>query len=369
VTAGTLPHPFGGGIPFPWARPEAQALYDTLSRDVTVSSEIDMLAKTFAPGAAALNLGQLPGELWRLALTSISLADGLLALCARLAANQNRLAVAAAAQAVLDARAGAQRRLGRDGRLVVDRDELRAYLGELALEGSTVKVLLVRGDPHTGKSWSRHLFERTARDRGAKPVYLRSGMVATAAEVVLKLFSALGAAERIPKVDTMPDAWFRQVCLVLPGEAERFGQPLWIAVDDLGTAPDGTPLMDRQIRDFFDQMALTLDDSSTHQWFRLLLIHYPDGEVPTRWAQDIWKEDRTQPEHVTAEHVADVLREWRADHARTLLDDEIVTASQQVIARADAPLPPLDPRAQLPRLRRIHDEVQAELARLAGGNP
>ena len=367
MTVGTTPHPFGGGIPFPWARPEARALYDLLKRDVTMPGEIQRLLSSFAPGAERLNPNLPLGEMWDVTLSSISLADGLLALCGSLAANQNLLAVAAAAQAVLNARAAAERRLGGDGRLVVDRDELRAYLGELSLEGSMVKVLLVRGDPHTGKSWSRHLFERTAQDRGAKPVYFRSGMVATPAEVVLKLFSALGAADRIPKVDTTPDAWFRQVCLVLPGEAERFGQPLWIAVDDLGVAADGTPLMDSEIRAFFDQLALTLEDPSTHHWFRLLLIHYPDVEVPTRWAQDIWKEDRTRPEHVTAQHVADVLREWRADHARTLLDDEIITVSQQVIARADAPLLPEDPRAGFPRLRRIHDEVQTELALLAGG--
>jgi hypothetical protein len=44
-----------------------------------VPGEIDTLAKTFAPAASARNLAQPPGEVWRIALISISLADGLLA--------------------------------------------------------------------------------------------------------------------------------------------------------------------------------------------------------------------------------------------------------------------------------------------------
>jgi hypothetical protein len=368
LTDRASPHPFQGGMPYPWDRPEARALYDALSRDLTVPGQIDMLAKSFAPAAPALNLNQPPAELWRLALTSISLADGLLALCERLAGEANLVEVPRAARAVLDARPAVERRLGRDERLVVDRDELRTHLWELPLEGSMVKVLLVRGDPRTGKTWSRHLFERAAKDRGADVVYLRSGMVATVREVVVKLFSTLSAVERITPSDTTDPAWFRQVCFRLPMVAEERGRPLWIAVDDLGTGPDGsTPLMDPDIRSFFEQLALNLEDPSTSRWFRLLLIHYPDVEVPTKWAQDVWKEDRTRSEDVTAQHVADVLREWRSDHARTLLDDQITTVSQEVIARADA-LAPDDPRARHPRLRRIHDEVQAELAKLAGGS-
>jgi hypothetical protein len=362
------PHPFQGGIPYPWDRQEARELYVALSRDLTAPGQIDMIARTFAPAAPALNQNQPPPELWRLALTSIALADGLVALCKYLAKRAELVAVATAAQAVLDAPAAVKRRLGRDHRLVVDRDELRTHLLELSLEESMVKVLLVRGNPDSGKTWSRHLFERAANDRGAEVVYLRSGMIVTVGEVVDKLFSTLGALNLIPPRDTTDPAWFRQVCLRLPAAAAGRGRPLWIAVDDLGTGPDGnTPLMDPDIRSFFDQLALNLEDPSASRWFRLLLIHYPDVEAPTRWAQDLWKEDRTRPEDVTAEHVADVLQEWRSDHNRTLLDDQIMILSQEIIARADAQLAPDDPRARHSRLRRIHDEVQAELAKLGGG--
>jgi hypothetical protein len=195
-------------------------------------------------------------------------------------------------------------------------------------------------------------------------------MVVTVKQVILKIYSELGAAQQLPDVDTTLAAGYQDICLLLPGLAERAGRPLWVAMDDLGPDADGQPQLDSEIRKFFDQFALTLEDPSASRWFRLLLIHYPDDlEVPAKWGDDVWKEDRTWPERVSDVHVADVLREWRTEHDRTLLDDEITALAQQVVARADAALPEQDPRSGQPRLRRIHDEVRAELTRLAGGNP
>jgi hypothetical protein len=359
-------HPFQGGIPYPWNRPEARALYDLLSRDITTPGQIILLMQSHASNPPALNPMLSPAELWRQALDTVSLADGLLNLCRQLAGDDSLVAVSRAARAMLEARPAVQRRVGRDRRLVVGRNDLRSYLAELSTEGSTVKVLLVRGDPQTGKSWSRHLFERAAEDRGADVVYLDSGIVATVREVVDKLFTTLQAWDKVPPTDTTDFAWFRTVCNRMPALAELRSRSLWIAVDNLGTGPDGvTPLMDMEILQFFQQFVRHFSDPSTRRWFRLLLIHYPDDDVPTRWDQDVWKEDHTRPEAVTNEDVAEVLREWGSDHDRTLLDDEIDRASKEVIARADAVLPAENPRSSLPRLRRIHDEVGDELARLA----
>jgi len=361
-------HPFQGGIPYPWDRPEAKALHEALSQAVREPGRIDMMARAAAPAVPALNLGWSPGRLWQQALEDICLGDRLLVLCENLAAEQGLVAVARAARVVLDARPAVERRLGVDERLVVDRETFGTHLAELSLDGAMVKVLLVRGQPRTGKTWSRHLFERAARDRGADVVYLRGLIVPTVRDVVQKLFEVLDAPDNIPPSDTTDAAWFRLVCYRLPAVAARRRRPLWIAMDDLGLGPDGvTPLIDSDIRAFFDQLALTLEDPSTNRWIRLLLIHYPDVDVPTRWSEDVWKEDRTRPEDVTAEHVAEVLREWREDHGLTLLDDQITARARAVIDRADAPLPPHDARARQPRLRRIHDEVRAELASLAGG--
>jgi hypothetical protein len=360
-------HPFAGGLPYPWDRPEAMALYHVLRQNVVAPNEIVMLVQTAAPDAPALNLNQPPDGVWRDALGAVSLAGGLLALCEQLAANRGRVAVVQAARAVLDAKPAVRRRMDSGGHLVVDRDELRGHLEELALDGSLVKVVLVRGEPRSGKTWSRLLFERAARDRGAKAVYLRSGMIATVGQVVEKLFLTLGAPELVPETDTTDGAWFQKVCMRLPLAAENRERRLWIAVDDLGYGPDGASLMDDDVRTFFQQLALNLADPATHEWFRLLLINYPDGEVPTGWDDNVWKEDRTLPFAITAEHVAEVVREWLADHDLTLLDDQITERSAAVIARADAPAPAGDPRGQQPRVRRIHDEIKAELADLVRG--
>jgi PAS domain-containing protein len=368
LTNQTMLHPFQGGIPYPWHRPEALALHQLLGRDITNPGQISLLLQSFVPNAPALNQYLAPAELWRQALEAISLADRLLDLCRQLAGDTSFVAVSRAAQAMLDVRPAVERRIGRDQRLVVDREDLRSYLAELGTDSSMVKVLLVRGGPSTGKSWSRHLFERAAEDRGADVVYLDSGIVATVREVVDKLFSTLGDVklEMVPPTDTTDFAWFRTVCNRMPALAEGRGRSLWIAMDNLGTGPDGvTPLIDVEILGFFQQFVRHFVDPSTSRWFRLLLIHYPDrDDVPTKWDLDVWKEDRTRPDAVTAEHVAEVLREWARDHDRTLLDADIDSASKAVIARADEVLPPQDPRSRQPRLRRIHDEVRAELARL-----
>jgi hypothetical protein len=360
-------HPFAGDLPYPWDRPEAMALYDVLRRDVTVANEIVMLVQAAAPGASALNQAQAPDGLWRDALTTVALNGGLLALCERLAQDPGRVAVRRAAQAVLDARPAVRRRMDRGGQLVVDRDGLRGYLEELALDSSLVKVLLVRGEPRSGKTWSRLLFERAARDRGAQPVYLRSGMIATVRDAVDKLFATLGAPELVPATDTTDAAWFRKICIQLPAVAENRRRRLWIAVDDLGHGPDGASLMDDDIRAFFQQLAVNLSDPTTHEWFRLLLINYPDGDVPTGWDDNVWKEDRTVPTAISAEHVAEALREWVADRGLTLLEDQVTARAAAVVARADAPVPAGDPRERQPRVRRIHDEIKAELADLARG--
>lgn len=359
-------HPFEGGIPYPWDRPEARELHRLLSRDVTVPGQIDLFLRSYAPGAPALNTAQAPPELWRIVLDAVSLADGLLELCTELANNKHLVAVSVAARTMLDAKPAVHRLLGGDSRLVLDRSPFREYLADLGTDSAVVKVLLVRGQPHTGKTWSKYLFERAARDRGADPLYLDSGIVATVGEVVDKLFSKVNALDQVPPGDTTETAWYRLVCNRLPGHVERRGRPLWIAVDDLGPGPDQiTPLMDRDILRFFQQFVLHLADPSTHRWFRLLLIHYPDEEVPTKWEQDVWREDRTRADTVTATEVAEVLLEWADDHGRNLVEDQLKTAAADVIARAEAPLPAGDPRAKHPRLRRIHDEVKLELAGLA----
>lgn len=361
-----MSHPFAGGISYPWARPETSRLYKVLTWDVPNGTRIDLLFKRAVPELPPLNLQQAPGALWKEALEQIAAAGALLTLCRVLLEEPGLPRVREAAQAVLDAKSAVEKRISRDGRLTVNRAMLRRQLTHLSLQEGAVKVLLVRGGPKTGKTWSRHLFERVAQDRGADVTYIFNGTVGSVVSVVDKLFSTLQASDRIPPQDTSANAWYQQICNRLPEVAARRGRPLWIAVDDLGPGPDGiTPLLDPEIRNFFEQFVMHLLDPAVHQWFRLMLIHYPDGPVPTKWERELWEEDRTNPDDLKAEDVAEVLREWAADTGKQLLDMEVLALAADVIARAGASLPG-QPEGEMVRLHCIHDELTATLEVLGG---
>ncbi len=94
-----------------------------------------------------------------------------------------------------------------------------------------------------------------------------------------------------------------------------------------------------------------------HPWFRLLLIHYPDGPVPSRWERELWAEDRTRAEDLTQEDVADVLRKWADGHGKQIPEADVLDLAAEVVARADG---------DAARLRRIHDELAATLDGLGG---
>jgi hypothetical protein len=359
-------HPFGGGSRYPWDRAEARALHDELAGSITNANQIDILVKKAAPQIPALNLGWPPAQLWSQALEDTALADRLLALCRTLVDDSGKVAVARAAQAVLDARPAVERRVGSDGRLVLGREELRTVLDQLAADGAPVKVVLVRGQPKTGKTWSKILFERAARDRGAEVVYLRGLTTPTVRNVVQKLFEVAGAPDQVPHTDTTDSAWFQSVSYRLPAVVRDRGKPLWIAVDDLGPGEDGkTPLIDEQIRLFFDTVALSLEDPWTSRWLRLLLIHYPENDTPTRWPEEVWQLDK--PGELTEQDVALAIQEWSSDHQVTLLPTQVTASARAVVTRAEAPLAADDVRARHPRVRRIHDECVVELANLASG--
>ena len=362
-----MTHPFEGGMRYPWSRPEADQLHKLLASDVTSVARIDLLFKRTVPELPTLNLQQAPGALWKDALEQIATAGALLRLCTILRDEPGLPRVQEAAEAMLAVQPEVEKRISHDGRITVNRAVLRQRLGHLTLQDGAVKVLLVRGAPKTGKTWSRHLFERVAREQGAEVTYICNGTVGTVADVVDKLFSTLEASDRIPPQHTTIDAWYKQVCNRLPEVAARRGRPLWIAIDDLGPGTDGvTPLMDKEIRDFFDQFVLHLVDPAVHRWFRLMLIHYPDGQVPTKWESELWEEDRTYRDDVKQEDVAEVLREWRADHGKRMTDDEVVTLAAEVIKHADAPLPGGGPAGDVVRLRRIHDALRTALQGLGG---
>lgn len=337
-----MTNPFAGPMAYPWKRSEAQALYAILIRDIRQIAEIERLFKAAGGDAAYLNTNQAANQVWTGALDLLAPAGFILDLCRQLLADHSDLPdVVAAAQAMLDAQPAVQKRIASDGRITVDRAPLRNLLSDLSLEEPPFKVVLVRGEPQSGKTWSRYLFERAAKDRGAEVVFLDRATVGTVHEVVRKLFAVFGATDQIPAVhDSTGPAWYRAVCNELAGVATKREPPrqLWIAADDLGFHPDGKiSLMDPEIRDFFDQFVLHLLDPQTYKWFRLMLIHYPDAE-PSTWIKDgLWEQDLVPGARLCKDDVAEVIREWRQDRGKTMLDETVNSLASSVIAFADSP--------------------------------
>lgn len=349
-----------------WDRQEAKNLYKALYQNVSTANQIDLLYKSVSSELPPLALdGQPPADIWKTALETIA-AHGLLREFISLPELRRLTTVRAAADAMEQAEIDvAARSIRQDGTIVLDRLRLNRLLTDLVPDQSTTKVILVRGEPESGKSHSRHRFERMARNCGADTVYVYDGTVATVDDVVQKLFAVFQAIDQVPARDnSTTDAWFRSVCFKMQELASARGRPVWIAVDDLGVGVDGTPLLDQDIRRFFDQFVLNLVDSGFSAWFRLMLIHYPEGPVPTKWEQDLWHEERTDVADVGEQHVADHIREWSGTRGRKVLEEEVLELAGKVIATAEA-----QPVGNGCRLRHIKNALDSTLRTLDGSHP
>jgi hypothetical protein len=356
-----MTNPFDRPMAYPWKRDEAQVLFNMLIRDIGNKVEIKRLFQTAGGQAADLNEDQTIRRVWIQALDLLAPMGAILTLCRQLLDDHGDLPdVCAAAQAMLDALPAVERRIAPGGRITVDREPLRRSLSDLSLEEPPFKVILVRGDPKSGKTWSRYLFERAAKDLGADVTFIDRNTVGRVEDVVKKLFAILGVEEkRIPAQDSPGPHWYRDVCNELAAVALNRKPPrqLWIAVDDLGFQPDGkTPLMDDAIRHFFNQFVMHMLDPATYPWFRLMLIHYPDTE-PSGWEREVWEEDRPLARDVCKDDVVEVFREWWRDRGKETLDDELDRLASGVIAYADAP----QPGNTKPRLQLVREELNRQL--------
>jgi len=266
-----------------------------------------------------------------------------------------------------------------DDLLILDRVPLREKLERLESDSSLKKVLVVRGDAKSGKSHGRFLFEQVADQNGAVCVYLCESIVGNVEEVIEKLFSAIGAAKEIPAIKTTPDAWYKTVCNKLQDVAVRKKRQLWIAVDDLGTDADGVPLLDEEIRKFCEQFTLQMIDPAFRKWFRLMLIHYPSGPVPTKWKKEYWEEEQTNAGDIQENHILEFLEMWRASQNRTILEDQSKNLAKSVMSKANESTEANgnpengEPSGNdghtnmaIPRLQIIHDQLTQALRELGG---
>ncbi|HET9287134.1 MAG TPA: hypothetical protein VFO26_06205 [Gaiella sp.] len=364
-----MAHPIFDRSTFAWDRQEAEHLYEMLVASIPQPPEITQLYAQAGGDPGSLTPGQAARDTWREALELLAGIRALRRLCEDVLPGVLRLQGTAPFQAALRAVVGATPAVEQriiSGIPVLDRRPLRSLVTALQSDVA-LRVLLVRGEPKTGKTHGRHVFQAAAADSGAKAVYLYAPMVATVDDVVGELFSALGAVDAVPDRDTTGPAWYGTVCRKLGEVADAKNTQLWVAVDDLGAAsePDGAPLLDPQIAAFCGQFVLHMPNPAFGQWFRLMLIHYPPGPVPTRWLRDVWREDEPTTADVQKQDVEDYLRDWGLENDRKFVEDELAALAEDVIAKVDGPTTPEE--AAVPRLQRLHDSLTETLRGSTGG--
>ena len=358
-----MTHPILRPGPYPWWRDEARLLHRRLFERFPEQQVIASLYNSCTENLLPLNLGQGPDLVWQQALERLAPAGLLPVLIENVTAEGNLGVLAEAIERVRAAEPLVDVRVVTSDVLVVDRQPLRDRLTQLGPDTNPAKVVLVRGLPKSGKSHGRYLFELAARDQGADTLYLSAGMVTDVDEAVWWLFTSLGAPDAaIPPRDTSQNAWYLRVSVALLRWVETRGRPAWIAVDDLGPGPDGTTLMDDEIRKFFVKLAAQLLSPNFRPWIRLMLIHYPDGPPPTLWHQDLWCEDRTDDTSIGQDDVVTLIRSWvRGRRGRALPDDHVQAAAAQVLAAVSEAVAKPDPP---PRLAALHAALVAKLRML-----
>jgi len=351
-------HPFFDAITYPWALPEATALHEGLYRAVQTQGEIDHYYKT-SGGLGTPFTAQAADLAWGAVLTALCVERRLQAFCDMAFANQKLASVKAAITAVREAESTVKKIVQTRGPTFFDRRNLRAELERLAAQ-EIDGVLLVRGASGSGKSWSQKLVRNFAEDLGGNSIYLFSGQVFTIDDVLQQLFTTLQVADPVPPQLSTEPAWFGTICLKLQLAAQKSNKQLWVVVDDLGADASG-PLLDAKILDFFKHFGMNMANPAFAQWFRLILLDYPDEPPPTRW-NIAFGEDRPDPNEVDAPMMAQYLLGWANHRDKQLGADRAEELALEIVAKAQAA--PSPAQAGLSRLARLRAELEGVLRTL-----
>ncbi len=358
-----MAHPFFEGTAFPWHLGEAGALRDALSESISLPQRIGQVYSQCGPGLPPLT-PNLPSDVaWTEVLNNLGRAGLVRRLCLMLEGS-GFPAVVAAIQRVRAAVDVVERTVLDDqgGLPFLDRKPLRALLEQTARDANALKVIVVRGEPGSGRTWTRHLVESVARSRKELPVYCSRGNTFGLDVLVTDLFDLLGAPELAPPNTTTTAAGYHAVCMKLVAAARRTQTRCWLTIDDLDADEHGTPLMDTTIREFFEQFAVDMMNPAVREWFRLVLLAYPaKSPPPTRWAAEHFRMDDTRPDAVEQGDVTAHLEVWAACQGRVLPAEEREQIALRVWQEAQA-------AAASARLRTLHLAIQSELAKLGGGS-
>lgn len=360
-----MPHPFFQSPNYPFHREDARALHRALWKTIDKFGRIEQLYNSAGTDLLPLDPGSAD-LVWTDALKKLAAAGRLEALCDLLLADPNSAAIRPMILAVRDAEDIIEQVLLPDGRVFVDRQQLREKLQRLANSSPSFPVLLIRGAADSGKSWTQYMVSALAREQGQTSVYLFQGLVSDVHQVLEMLFATFGE-EKVPDQLTTDEAWFQKVCVNLMILGKKSQKICWVVMDDLGDDEQGSRFEPR-VRKFFDQFVLSMANPAFAEWFRLVLIDYPDltqeagvRGVPTRW-RDIWDEDRPDVTQVNAEALAAFVTQWAQRKNKQLAATAAESFATDVLTAVDSAAAAVNPAR--PRLQTIHDELVMALKKL-----
>lgn len=123
------------------------------------------------------------------------------------------------------------------GEAMFDREELRKGLRALQSDGAP-PVLLVHGDPYTGKTWSARLIRHVADKLDGINFVLvdledLKGKAVNAATIGERIALESGLGQSPPPNEEMDAQWVRQYCQWLGRRAKETGSAQWVVIDHL----------------------------------------------------------------------------------------------------------------------------------------
>lgn len=345
-------HPIYDSLEYPFAIPGAADFHRVLYTVVPAYQEIDRLYKSCRTGLPALHQGN-QSELWKEVLENLARLRLIRKLCSVVLAEYPSQDLIDAINKVDAAKSVVEALIISESILMMDRKDLRRNLDLLANESNLVKILIVRGDPDSGKTHSNYLFEQVATEKGGYPIYVSRDQPDLMA-VLHIIFAEVGGPDMIPYTDTTGIGWYQVVCSKLNALAIQHKKQLWIAVDDLGSDENGQPLLDDHVREFFNQFALLMKNASMRKNFRLMLIHYPDTK-PARWDNNTWTHVKFKESDIQEPEVEEAIFYWHKTKEKNMLQDEIRAKAKEIVSNAS--LPQGLKEEKLSKLQRIYDAV------------
>jgi len=316
-------------------------MYTALSGTVRSWITIDTFYRSCSGTLPALTQNARPLDVWKEGLDNLAAAGLVRELCLHLLADSDIAAIHPQITAV-DGASSVLEQLTLEltpgiDRHFVNRKKLRTELEKVSAPQSPVGVLLVRGNTKSGRSWTRHMVDRRAHELNEGPIVYLCDINAARVERVLRaIFIALDPGGRInTAINSTDTAWMDEVIQDMHAAAPKRGRRLWIVMDDLGEV-DGAPKVDKQIRVFFEQFALNMINPEFAQYFRLVLLDYPLGKLPSKWNTEISAEDNTDDAKPGKEELIEYITHWAKRKGKNVFSEDIEAKAADILAKANA---------------------------------